>query len=223
MPRASAEAAVATAAHLILVDQFDRLTAYGYQSQQAMLDAAYAASLAGDPNAKPKCRESPSAAAPGPGFWRSVRTTAGTNRHCSIKLVSSGHVARRVPVRTGHQFWISSGLGRTADVRSVPPGSIPARPPLSRRRKKYAEDFNEIKNLGGDEVTTLSARTSRKSDRLYSGSRFSLRLESHRSIAAAGRGLGPVGNGQTAGILNLAWRTAISRIWIRSVITTDGG
>jgi hypothetical protein len=49
-PGASAEAAVATAAHLVLVDQFKRLMVYGYLSQQAMLDVAYAASLAGVPD-----------------------------------------------------------------------------------------------------------------------------------------------------------------------------
>jgi hypothetical protein len=37
-PCVSAEAAVATAAHLVLVDQFSRLMAYGYSSQQEMLD-----------------------------------------------------------------------------------------------------------------------------------------------------------------------------------------
>ena len=43
---ASPEAAVATAAHTVLLDQFNRLVAFGSPSQQAALDAAYAASLA---------------------------------------------------------------------------------------------------------------------------------------------------------------------------------
>ena len=54
MPGASAEAAIATAAHLVLVDQFNRLMAFGYSSQQAMLDSAYAASLAGVPDGSAK-------------------------------------------------------------------------------------------------------------------------------------------------------------------------
>src|SRR5215468_7535631 len=48
-PGASPEAAVATAAHVVLVDQFNRLIALGYPSQQAALDAAYAESLAAIP------------------------------------------------------------------------------------------------------------------------------------------------------------------------------
>jgi len=45
-PGASPEAAVATAAHAVLLDQFNRLIDFGYPSQQASLDSAYAVSLA---------------------------------------------------------------------------------------------------------------------------------------------------------------------------------
>jgi hypothetical protein len=44
------QVAVATAAHVALVDQFNRLIAFGYPSQQAALDAAYADSLAAIPD-----------------------------------------------------------------------------------------------------------------------------------------------------------------------------
>src|SRR5689334_12192893 len=46
VPGASPEAAVATAAHAVLVDQFNLLTAYGFAPQTSFLDTAYAASLA---------------------------------------------------------------------------------------------------------------------------------------------------------------------------------
>ena len=44
-PHASPDAAVATAAYLVLQDQFQRLTAFGFPGQQALLDTAYNDSL----------------------------------------------------------------------------------------------------------------------------------------------------------------------------------
>jgi hypothetical protein len=49
IPGASPEAAVATAAHRVLVDQFNQLLAYDLAPQQAALDAAYVSSLAAIP------------------------------------------------------------------------------------------------------------------------------------------------------------------------------
>jgi hypothetical protein len=53
-PGASPEAAVATAAHHVLVNQFNQLIAYGFAPQQALLDAAYTSSLATIPSVRPK-------------------------------------------------------------------------------------------------------------------------------------------------------------------------
>ena len=53
-PAASPQAAVATAAHDVLVDQFNQLGSYGVTSQQTFLDAMYAASLAAIPNGAAK-------------------------------------------------------------------------------------------------------------------------------------------------------------------------
>jgi hypothetical protein len=53
-PGASPEAAVATAAYLVLSDQFQRLTAFGFPAQQAALDTAYNGSLNQIPNGAAK-------------------------------------------------------------------------------------------------------------------------------------------------------------------------
>ncbi len=55
-PDASPQAAVATAAHAVLVDQFNRLIAFGFRSQQEALDAAYAESLASIPDGPAKTK-----------------------------------------------------------------------------------------------------------------------------------------------------------------------
>jgi hypothetical protein len=54
IPGASPEAAVATAAHQVLVNQFNQLIAYGLAPLQAVLDAAYVSSLAAIPAGRPK-------------------------------------------------------------------------------------------------------------------------------------------------------------------------
>src|SRR4051794_36826565 len=54
VPGASPEAAIATAAYLVLADQFNRLIAFGFPPRQQMLDAAYASSLAGIPDGPAK-------------------------------------------------------------------------------------------------------------------------------------------------------------------------
>src|SRR4051794_13421576 len=41
-PDASPQTAVATAAYIVLTDQFNRLIAFGFPSQQQLLDGAYA-------------------------------------------------------------------------------------------------------------------------------------------------------------------------------------
>lgn len=51
---ASPEAAVATAAHHVLVNQFNQLIAFGFAPQQALLDAAYTSSLAEIPSGPAK-------------------------------------------------------------------------------------------------------------------------------------------------------------------------
>src|SRR4051794_32869389 len=51
---ASPEAAAATAAHAVLLDQFTQSAVFGFPSQQAELNAAYAASLAVIPNGAAK-------------------------------------------------------------------------------------------------------------------------------------------------------------------------
>src|SRR4030095_11799209 len=53
-PGASPEAPAATAAHTVLLDQFNRLIAFGFPSQQATLDASYAASLGAIPDGAAK-------------------------------------------------------------------------------------------------------------------------------------------------------------------------
>jgi len=53
-PGASPEAAVATAAHAVLVDQFNQLSPFGFAAEQIFLDNAYTASMSVIPNGSAK-------------------------------------------------------------------------------------------------------------------------------------------------------------------------
>src|SRR6266699_1234191 len=55
-PDASPEAAVATAAHDVLLDQLNQLVAFGFPSQESAISAAYTASLALIPDSPAKAK-----------------------------------------------------------------------------------------------------------------------------------------------------------------------
>lgn len=158
-PGASREAAVATAARDVLVDQFNRLITFGFPSQQATLDAAYADSLKLIPDGAAKTRGiliGKIAAAvilairvadgwdaqPPPDFNYPQGTAPGEYRFTPpFNFAALTHWGRVTPfvLRDASQF----RPGRPYPVTSL----------------RYAVDFNEIKNLGGDGVMTPSART----------------------------------------------------------------
>ena len=159
VPEASPEAAVATAAYTVLTDQFNRLTALGFPSQQQMLDDAWASSMASIADGRAKT----SAIALG----RAAATAV-------LKLrAGDGWFAQPI-----QDFDYPQGT-RPGEYRFTPPSDFVFAPKLGTMRpfvlrssrqfrpgapypvtsKRYAADFNEVKNLGGDGVTTFSART----------------------------------------------------------------
>ena len=160
-PGASPEAAVATAAHHVLVNQFNLLLALGHISlpQQPMFDAAYNASLA--------------LIADGPA--KTLGIMVGTSAATAIlTLRANDGWDKQVFLDFGYPQGTAPG-----EFRFVPGtnfaflptwGNLPPfvlfradqyrpGPPYRIDSKRYAEDFNEIKALGGDGMTTPSART----------------------------------------------------------------
>jgi hypothetical protein len=204
-PGASPEAAVATAAHRVLVNQFKLLTAYGFTSQQSMLDAAYDSSLAliTDVPAKNQGITVGAAAA------NSILTLRANDGWDKQVVLDSTYPQGTAPGEfrflpdTNFAFLPLWGtlppfvLFRANQYRPGPPHRVDS--------KKYAEDFNEIKDLGGDDVTTPSARTPEETEIAL------FWLESSplgwnriaRSLAAA-RGLGLWESGRLFALLNLS-------------------
>ena len=78
-------------------------------------------------------------------------------------------------------------------------------PPYAVDRKKYTADFNEVKSLGGDAITTPSARTADQTEiALYWWESSPLKWNRIARIVSVDRGLDLWENARLFGLLNLA-------------------
>ena len=159
-PGASPEAAVATTAHHVLVNQYGLLAAFGFISQKAMLDAEYAASLAAIPDGAAKTAGiavgNEAAAA-----ILALRAGDGWNQQTiqdsAYKQGTAPGEYRFTPPANTFAFMPDWGklrpfsLFRADQYRPSPPYPVDS--------KRYTADFKEVKALGGDGTTTPSART----------------------------------------------------------------
>ena len=159
VPGASPDAAVATAAHAVLVDQFNQLTAYGFGAEQAYLDAAYVASLALIPNGPAKSM----GVAVGNGAAAAVSAVRAGDGWNTQTVFDASYPQGTAPGE--YQFTPGYPFALLPHWGSLPPFVLklatqfqpPAPYPINSTR--YTRDYNEIKQLGGDGVTTPSART----------------------------------------------------------------
>ena len=159
MPGASPEAAVATAAHRVLVNQYGLLTAFGFTSQQAMLDAALAASLALIPNGSAK-DTGMAVGRNAADFILARRATDGWNQQPLQDFAyPQGTEPGEYRFTPGTPFAFLPKWGTLEPFALFRNNQFRPSPPYRISSKKYAEDLNEVKNLGGDGVTTPSART----------------------------------------------------------------
>jgi hypothetical protein len=78
-------------------------------------------------------------------------------------------------------------------------------PPYAIDRKKYTADFNEVKSLGGDDVTTPSARTADQTEiALYWWESSPLKWNRIARVVSADQGLDLWENARLFGLLNMA-------------------
>jgi hypothetical protein len=159
IPGASPDAAVATAAHSVLVDQFNQLSSLGFASEKAFLDAAYDASLALIPDGPVKSM----GVSVGNAAASAVLTLRAGDGWNTQPLQDSTYPQGTAPGQyrftPGYPFALLPQWGSLPafvlkdGTQFQPPAPYPV------NSKRYAQDYNEIKPLGGDGVTTLSART----------------------------------------------------------------
>jgi hypothetical protein len=164
VPQASPEVAVAAAAYTVLSDQFKRLEAYGFPTQQPVLDAAYASSLASFPDGQPKR----SAVGVGTAAAAAILNLRANDGWFDQPLEDAAYPQGTSPGEYrftppfNFTFAPKFGTMPTFALQSSHQFRPGAPDPITSDR--YTRDFNEIKTLGGDGVSTFSSRTAEQTD-----------------------------------------------------------
>ena len=204
-PGASPEAAVATAAYQVLINQFNLLRAYDFPSQQAMLDAAYTSSLALIPNGPAKVQGIAVGTSAANAILR-LRANDGWDKQV---LLDTGYPQGTAPGEfrfiPGTNFAFLPMWGNLPPFALFRANQFRPGPPHRIDSNRYAEDFNEIKDLGGDGVTTPSARTPEQTQiALFWLESAPLGWNRIARILAASTRLGLWESARLHGLLNLA-------------------
>lgn len=207
VPNASAEAAVAAAAHDVLGAVLRRTPAPFdgcIDAAVAEVDAAYAAALQAIPAGTSKTL--------GLGVGRAAAATIlalraddGSDTPFIVTDFVQGTAPGEYRFTPGFEFIVYPGWGdvtpfvlqRAAQFRPPPPYAVTSR--------RYAADYNEVKLLGGDDVTTPSARTADQTEMaLFWIENSPLQWNRIARTASAQRGLDLWENARLFGLLNLA-------------------
>ena len=181
--RASRDAAVAAAARDVLVPVLRELTTLApacVDAAVASVEADYAAALDAirDGPAKTRGRRRRPAAA---DAILALRATDGADSCWSAIPPSRRTQPGEYRFTPGTPFAFAPELGRAHAVRAAATAPSSARARRRADRAAYTADFNEIKRLGGDGVTTPSARTRRPDrDRPVLGRELAAGVEPHR-------------------------------------------
>ena len=158
-PMASPGAAVATAAYRVLTDQYALLGPYGFPSQQATFDAAYAASLASIPAGAAKTAGIAIGTAAANAIL-ALRVSDGWNQITVQDFAyPQGTLPGEYRFTPGFNFVFLSRWGTLPPFVLFSADQFRPSPPDPVSSKRYAADYNEIKALGGNGTTTPSART----------------------------------------------------------------
>jgi hypothetical protein len=157
---ASVDAAVAAAAHDVLVSVIDQLQ----ESPQCVLDgkasveANYAAALGAIPEGPAKT-QGVAIGQEAAAEILALRANDGSDRPLQDFFYPQGTNPGEYRFTPGFPFAFAPGWGKVTPFVLRQSSQFRSGPPYRVGSKKYAADFNEIKSLGGDDVTTPSART----------------------------------------------------------------
>lgn len=205
-PEASPEAAVATAAHHVLVDQYGLLAAFGFASQKAVLDAEYAASLALIPDGPAKAAGI-TVGSQAAGAILALRASDGWNQQTIQDFAykqgtAPGEYRFTPPANT---FAFMPDWGKLQPFSLFRPDQYRPSPPYRVNSKRYTADFNEVKALGGDGTTTPSARTPDQTQiAMFWYESSPIGWNRIARIVSAQQGIGLWENGRLFALLNLA-------------------
>jgi hypothetical protein len=160
---ASVDAAVATAAHDVLVPVIQQIpepfSADCRAAGVAVVEAAYEAALQsvpGDPSAKAKGIEIGHAAA---AAILALRANDGSDTPLIVASYPQGKEAGEYRFTPGFPFAFAPGWGSVTPFALSHPAQFPPAPPYNLNSNKYAADLEDVKRFGGDGITTPSDRT----------------------------------------------------------------
>jgi hypothetical protein len=156
----SSSAAVAAAARDVLVAVIGQLqeSADCIQRGLATVEADYTAALDDLPDNQPKVR----GIAVGQAAARAIlalRANDGSDTALVDPAYPQGTLPGEYKFTPGTPFAFAPGWGQVTPFVLSDSSQFRAAPPFPINSSDYAEDFNEVKSLGGNGVTTPSART----------------------------------------------------------------
>jgi hypothetical protein len=161
----SSSAAVAAAARDVLVAVIGQLqeSSACIQSGLATVEADYAAALDEIPDNQPKAR----GIAVGQAAARailSLRANDGSDTPLVVTDYPPGMLPGEYKFTPGTPFAFAPGWGLVTPFVLSDSSQFRAAPPFPVDSSDYAEDFNEVKSLGGNGTTTPSARTAEQTE-----------------------------------------------------------
>ena len=114
----------------------------------------------------------------------------------------------------GVPFAFAPGWGNVTPFALTHSAQFRPRPPYDTSSKKYAADFNEIKVLGGDDITTPSTRTADQTELgLFWRESSPLQWNRIARTVSAGEGLDLWENARLFGLLNIAMADGYIGSW----------
>jgi hypothetical protein len=201
-PGASPDAAAAAAAHFVLVQL--------YPAQQAMLDAAYTASLSGIPagSAKAEGIEVGEAAA---AQILAMRASDGAEAAIAASYTPGSQPGDWVPTPPAFRSALDPGWGTVRPFFLREGSQFRPGPPPALTSPQYTRDFNEIKEIGSATSTT---RTQDQTDlaRFWVSTAPQIWNPAARQVAIA-KGLTISQNARMFALLNLAGADAFIASW----------
>jgi hypothetical protein len=205
-PWVSADAAVAAAARDVLVETIGQLPfpapciAAGIASAEADYAAALAAIPAGVAKDQGIALGSAAAAA-----IVALRANDGSDTPLLDFNYPQGDEPGEYRFTPGVTFAFAPGWGNVTPFVLNRASQYRANPPYKVTSKKYADDFNEVKRLGGDNIATPSERTADQTEiGLFWLESSPLAWNRLARSVSEDRGLDPWENARLFGLLNLA-------------------
>jgi hypothetical protein len=208
-PGASPDAAVAAAARDVLVPLLQQLPApfsdcVAASGAVAAVDAAYAAALGAIPDGRAK-RQGVALGQAAAAAILALRAADGSDTPLFDTAYPQGTQPGEYRFTPGFDFAFAPGWADVTPFVLRDSSQFRPGPPYRVTGKKYAADFNEVKRLGGDGITTPSARTAEQTEiALFWVESSPLQWNRIARTVSAARGLDLWENARLFGLLNMA-------------------